>query len=65
MKPANFPARKAARQRAAAERNLPRINAMPEFYSAHELEALTRNNAMLVMPLRDVRTKKKRQARGF
>jgi hypothetical protein len=66
MKPANFPCRKAERQRAAAERRIPQIRAsLKAGCDNHqelkvELAALEINNAILVMPLRDVRTKKSR-----
>lgn len=69
MKPANFPARKAARQRSAAERRIPQIHAtLKSSCDNHqelkrELAVLEINNIMLVTPKRDVLTKKVRGAR--
>ena len=70
-KQANFPARKANRQRSAAERRIPQIIAKLKAgvdnhqELKHELATLEINNKILVMPLRDVRTKKVRGARTF
>lgn len=70
-KPANFPARKAARQRSAAERRIPQIRAsLKGSVDNHqelkrELDALEINNMMLVTPQRDIRTKKRRAGHTF
>lgn len=61
MKQSNFPARKAARKVAAANRRLSQEGGgKPE---GKELAALNANLAILVTAQRDIRTKKRRAAK--
>lgn len=62
MKPANFPSRKAARQVSAANRRLSQEGGNKPIDK--ELEALKANVLLNVPALRDVRSKKRRAARG-
>lgn len=70
MKPANFPSRKAARQRSAAERRIPQILLTMKKYEKTsalmvELLACEKNNKRLILPMREVCTKKSRAPRAF